>query len=325
MILVTGAAGFIGSVLLKELSQVTELPLIAVDRMSEDSRWLNLRGVPFTHYIHADKLFTDQWDELLEQVTAIYHMGACSATTEMDMNYLLENNFRSSQQIFELATRRQIPLIYASSAATYGAGEQGYCDEHERVKSFLPLNPYGFSKQLFDQWALQQEETPPLWFGIKFFNVYGPNEYHKGEMRSLVHKAFGQINSSGKVKLFKSHRPDYAHGEQLRDFVYVRDVVRAMIELIALKEQQASGIVNMGTGRARSFKQLVESTFDALGKECQIEYISMPKEIRHQYQYYTEAAMDKFFHLLPHFKFSSLKEGIDDYVTNYLMKDNPYY
>jgi ADP-L-glycero-D-manno-heptose 6-epimerase len=333
VILITGAAGFIGSVLLKELSSTTDQELVVVDRMGEDGRWLNLRGTPFAHYIHADELFNGEWDTLFPQLTAIYHMGACSATTEMDMNYLLDNNFHYSQQIFWLATTLQIPLIYASSAATYGDGEQGYSDDHERTDSYLPLNPYGFSKQLFDQWALKQREHPPLWFGIKFFNVYGPNEYHKEDMRSLVHKGFGQIKKSGKVKLFKSHRSDYEDGEQLRDFVYVRDVVRGMIELAALKNNSdnedeggdISGILNMGTGRARSFKQLIQFTFEAMGKECNIEYISMPKEIRHQYQYFTEASMEKFFKLLPQFKFSSLKEGVSDYVTSYLAKDNPYY
>jgi ADP-L-glycero-D-manno-heptose 6-epimerase len=251
-------------------------------------------------------------------------MGACSATTERDMDYLMKNNVYYTQSLFEMARNLDIPFIYASSAATYGDGELGYSDNHETVSKLRALNPYGYSKQLVDEWILKQKEKPKHWFGVKFFNVYGPNEYHKGDMRSLVHKAYGQILTDGKVRLFKSHKEGFKDGEQLRDFVYVVDVVKAMIEMMKPEVKKHSGIYNLGSGKARSFFHLVEATFKAMEKTPNIEFIDMPLSIRNQYQYFTEADMKKFQTVFPQFKFHSLEEGVTDYVKNFLMTDRHY-
>lgn len=323
MILVTGGAGFIGSVLVKELNKVGRKDIIIVDRLAKSAKWLNLRNLKYQEYINCDQFFSSpiNW----KKIEAIYHMGACSSTTERDVDYLMKNNFEYSKKLFLLATSYKIPIVYASSAATYGDGDSGYSDSHESVASLLPLNPYGYSKQLMDEWVLAQKKYPPFWAGVKFFNVYGPNEYHKGEMRSLVHKAFFQIGSTKKVKLFKSHRDGISDGEQKRDFVYVVDVVRAMIEMIKSGNAAQSGIYNLGAGHARSFKDLMLATFAAMKINPQIEFIDMPTELRDQYQYFTEAQMNKFFTTFPNVKFSSVEEGVSDYVINYLMKKNSHY
>lgn len=323
MILVTGGAGFIGSVLVRELNNQGHEDLVIVDRLRETDKWLNLRKAKYSEYIYADELFSEPYESILSNLTHIFHIGACSSTTERDMDYLMSNNVNYSQALFELATQLNIPFVYASSAATYGAGEQGYNDEHDSIKGLKPLNPYGYSKQLFDEWALKQTQTPPAWYGLKFFNVYGPNEYHKEEMRSLIHKAHGQINESGLVKLFKSHRDDFEDGKQLRDFIYVKDIVNVMLELKDIKTN--SGIYNLGTGKARSFYDLIDNTFKAMGKKTKVEFIDMPMSIRNQYQYFTEANMEKLKKLLPDFKFTSLEDGVSDYVSNYLEKEDPYY
>lgn len=323
MILVTGAAGFIGSVLIKELNLKGREDLILVDRLGSDEKWKNLRGKTFIEYIHADELFSGAWDEVLTGVSAIYHLGACSSTTERDMDFLMENNVNFSKNLFDLAIERDLPIIYASSAATYGGIEEGFDDEHGKISTLRPLNAYGYSKQLFDEWVMKLEKLPTKWYGIKFFNVFGPNEYHKEEMRSLVHKAYGQIEDSGQVKLFKSHRPDFENGKQLRDFVYVKDCVRALLEMMEAKGD--NGIYNLGTGQASTFNMLVDLTFKALKKTTRIEYIDMPASFRDQYQYYTQANMDKFNKLLPDFKFGSLEDSIKDYVTNHLIKDDAHY
>lgn len=325
MILLTGGAGFIGSVLLRELNRIGLTDVVVVDRLRDGSKWLNLRGLKFKEYILADELFDGEHDEVLNEISTIFHMGACSATTEKDVDYLMKNNVVYSQNLFHIALNRDIPFIYASSAATYGAGEFGYDDNEKEIGKLMPLNPYGWSKQLFDEWVLAQEQKPTKWFGVKFFNVYGPNEYHKGEMRSLVHKAFGQIGESGMVKLFKSHKDGYEDGKQLRDFVYGPDVALAMIEMMKTKNVESSGIYNLGTGEARSFYDLMMATFKAMDVEPKVEFIDMPMSIRNQYQYFTQADMTKFFKLFPKFKFRSVEEGVSDYVKNYLLKENPYY
>lgn len=325
MILLTGGAGFIGSVLLKELNKLGRRDIIVVDRLRNSPKWLNLRGGQFAQYIHADELFLPENSAWLSKVKTIYHMGACSATTEMDMDYLMKNNVEYSKKLFRLASDKKIQIVYASSAATYGAGEQGYSDDETKISSLRPLNPYGYSKQLFDEWALQQKRTPYAWYGVKFFNVYGPNEYHKITMRSVVYKSFTEIRDEGRVKLFKSHRPDFKDGMQLRDFVYVKDIVRAMIAMVELNDPKASGIYNLGTGKARSFNDLTLATFKAMGKNPQIDYVDMPESIRNQYQYFTEADMNKFKKILPDFHFSSLEEGVEDYVKNYLLKENIFH
>ena len=325
MILVTGGAGFIGSVLLKELNNLGHKDILVVDRLRNSQKWLNLRGTKFVHYLHVDELFLPENLTSLLKVTKIFHMGACSSTTEMDMDYLMKNNVEYSKKLFNFALEKKIPFLYASSAATYGAGEHGYSDDHELITKLRPLNPYGYSKHLFDEWVLNQTKTPPLWFGIKFFNVYGPNEYHKGPMRSVVHKSFQEIVATGKVKLFRSHRKDFQDGKQLRDFIYVKDVVRAMLELVDLKKAGSSGIYNLGTGKAGSFNDLVNATFKAMGREAQIEYIDMPESVRGQYQYFTEAKMTKLQNVLPHFRFMNLEEGVTDYVKNYLLKESAFH
>lgn len=324
MILVTGGAGFIGSVLVKELNKMGRTDIVIVDRLRDTLKWKNLRGLKYERYIHSDKLFSKENEGLFAQLETIFHMGACSATTELNMDFLFENNIDFSKRLFDISVKFDLTYIYASSAATYGAGELGYNDDEASIPKLMPLNRYGYSKQFFDEWVLRQSIRPSLWFGLKFFNVYGPNEYHKGSMRSIVHKSFEQIRDAGKVCLFKSHRPDFKDGEQLRDFVYGVDVAKAMVRLAFEAKEKQSGILNMGTGEARSFKDLTIATFKAMGKEPNIDYVDMPVELQGQYQYYTQASMDRFKNIFPDFRFLSLEEGVTDYVQNYLLQDNPH-
>ncbi|AUN98756.1 ADP-glyceromanno-heptose 6-epimerase [Bacteriovorax stolpii] len=324
MILITGGAGFIGSVLAKQLNQLGHTDLVIVDKLEDSIKWKNLRGIKYLEYIHADELFGGDYDDLIAETDLIFHMGACSATTEKNMDFLMKNNVAYTQALWRFAATKNIPFIYASSAATYGDGELGYSDDHGMIPKLMPLNPYGYSKQLVDEWVLKEEQKPDHWFGLKFFNVYGPNEYHKDDMKSLVCKAHEQIKSNGKVKLFKSHRPDFKDGEQLRDFIYVKDVVRAMIELADPDKAEFSGIYNLGAGKARSFHDLVKATFSAMNVPANIEFIDMPESIRNQYQYYTQADTTKLMKAIPEFQFTSLEDGVRDYVQNYLMKANPH-
>lgn len=325
MILITGGAGFIGSALAKQLNILGHSDLVIVDKLEDSQKWKNLRGLKYQDYIHADELFNGDYDDLIAETDMIFHMGASSSTLEKNMDFLMKNNVAYTQALFRFAATKNIPFIYASSAATYGKGERGYDDSHESIPELMPLNPYGYSKQIVDEWILKEESKPEHWFGLKFFNVYGPNEYHKEDMRSLVHKSFEQISSTGKVKLFKSYKPDFLDGEQLRDFIYVKDVVRAMIELSDPDKALHSGIYNLGTGKARSFLDLTKATFKAMGATPKIEFIEMPESLRNQYQYFTEAQMKKFLSVVPGFQFTNLEEGITDYVTNYLVKENPHF
>ncbi|MEX1100180.1 MAG: ADP-glyceromanno-heptose 6-epimerase, partial [Bacteriovoracaceae bacterium] len=244
MVIVTGAAGFIGSCIVKKLNDEGVHNIICVDRLRDGEKWLNLRGLKFYEFVHADEFVEpDILNAVFDEgVRAIYHMGACSSTTEKNMDFLWKNNVEFSQILFRYASEYDTPICYASSAATYGAGENGYDDEESTLHRLMPLNPYGYSKQAFDEWALKQMRKPAKWFGVKFFNVYGPNEYHKGGMRSVVHQAFQQITSSGKMKLFKSYKKEFKHGEQLRDFIYVKDAVEAMYKLMNDKHTGPSGI-----------------------------------------------------------------------------------
>ena len=325
MILVTGAAGFIGSIIVKHLNDLGHEPILVCDHFGKDDRWKNLRDLKYLEFIQVEDLFDHSAWKKVGAIKAIYHMGACSDTTELDMDFLYKNNTEFTNQLLTLATSKNIPIVYASSAATYGAGEQGYFDDHGGLPALKPLNKYGYSKQLSDEWILKQKKKPKIWFGVKFFNVFGPHEYHKGKMSSVVYQSFNQIKEVGEVKLFKSHRDDYKDGEQLRDFVYVKDVVKAMVELIAAgkKKPSISGIYNLGTGEARSFHDLVKATFKAMNKKPQITFIDMPEELRNQYQYYTQAEMAKFKRALPKFKFMKLEDAVNDYVTGHLMKE-PY-
>jgi ADP-L-glycero-D-manno-heptose 6-epimerase len=320
MILVTGAAGFIGSVIVKELNARGVFDLLLCDHFESGDKWKNLRNSKFDSFVPIEDLFNHPIWKKERAIQAIFHMGACSDTTELDMDFLYKNNTQFTNQLLALAAAKNIPIIYASSAATYGAGEQGYSDEHKSIFKLKPLNKYGYSKQLSDEWILKQKKKPKVWFGVKFFNVFGPNEYHKGKMSSVVYQSFNQINDVGFVKLFKSHREDYKDGEQLRDFVYVKDVVRAMIELLdaGKKKPSLSGIYNLGTGEARSFHDLVKATFRAMDKEPNIQFIDMPTELRAQYQYFTQAQMGKLKLALPKFKFMRLEDAIEDYVRHHL-------
>lgn len=321
MILVTGAAGFIGSVIVKMLNDSGVEDLLLCDHFESGDKWKNLRGLKYDSFVQVEDLFSHPiWKKPAGSVKAIYHMGACSDTTELNMDFLYKNNTDFTNKLLTLAATKNIPIVYASSAATYGAGEQGYSDDHKGIPSLKPLNKYGYSKQLSDEWILKQKKKPKVWFGVKFFNVFGPNEYHKGKMSSVVYQSFNQIKDVGEVKLFKSHRDDYKDGEQLRDFVYVKDVVRAMIELVSAgkKKPGISGIYNLGTGEARSFHDLVKATYASMDREPQIKFIDMPVELRNQYQYYTQADMAKLKKALPKFKFMKLEDAVNDYVRNHL-------
>ncbi|MBD67057.1 MAG: ADP-glyceromanno-heptose 6-epimerase [Halobacteriovoraceae bacterium] len=326
MYIITGAAGFIGSNIVAQLNDRGIKDIICVDRFRDGNKWLNLRGLQYFRFIHADDFLQPEvLDDLFEDgVTGVYHMGACSSTTERDVDFLMQNNVEYSQILFTYCTHFDVPICYASSAATYGAGENGYDDNEKEISKLMPLNAYGYSKQLMDEWVLAQTKTPVKWYGVKFFNVYGPNEEHKGSMRSVVSQAYKQIQDANKVKLFKSHHPDYTDGGQLRDFVYVKDVVRAMLDLMETDHAGKNGIYNLGTGKARSFKDLAEATFKALDKEINIQYIDMPEALQGQYQYFTEANMKKLKTALPTFEFHELEEGVKDYVQNYLATPIPY-
>ncbi|TDJ09007.1 MAG: ADP-glyceromanno-heptose 6-epimerase [Deltaproteobacteria bacterium] len=320
MFLVTGAAGFIGSVLIRELNLRGMNNIIAVDK-TEDLA--NLEKADYTSYLDASLLL--KTDFPWEEIRYVFHMGACSSTLEMDVDFLRVNNVEYSQHIFRKCTEHQIPLIYASSAATYGDGEMGYSDSHTKIFALKPLNPYGDSKQIFDLWALEQTATPPEWFGLKFFNVYGPNEYHKGHMMSVVKKAFEQIKEKGSVGLFKSYKKEFEDGGQLRDFIYVKDVAHAMIELSRVQDSNASGIYNLGTGKARSFADLARAVFNALELKPKIEYIEMPESLRSQYQYYTQAEMGKLLGTISDIQFKSLEEGVENYINEHLVKEDRFY
>lgn len=315
MLVVTGAAGFIGSCLVSRLNSEGEDQLVLVDDFSHESKAPNLEGKKFLQRIHRDD-FAGWFREHARQVKAVFHIGARTDTTEFDKTIFDRLNVDFSKMIWAICTERQVPLIYASSAATYGLGEFGYNDDHAVVEKLKPLNPYGDSKNEFDKWALQQEQSPPQWYGLKFFNVYGPNEYHKGRMASVIFHAFNQISANGSMKLFRSHNPDYTNGGQLRDFVYVKDLVDVIWFLYT--KYPSSGIYNLGTGKARTFLDLARSTFRAMGKEEAISFIDTPADIRDKYQYFTEANMKKLRAAGYDKPFTSLEEGVTDYVQRYL-------
>ncbi len=321
-IIVTGAAGFIGSRMVEHLNTLEYRNLILVDDFGVEIKRKNWEQKGYAHLVERYNLF--DWLQLHEPaIECFIHLGARTDTTEFDYAIHEELNVVYSKSVWDYCTLHQIPLIYASSAATYGAGELGYNDDHDIVEKLQPLNPYGISKNEFDKWALVQEKTPPCWAGLKFFNVYGPDEYHKGRMASVIWHAFNQIKNVGYVKLFKSHRPDFKDGEQLRDFVYVKDVVKViewmretMVE--GRWSNQLNGLYNLGTGKARTFTDLVNATFAGLDKDPSIEFIDMPEDIRDKYQYFTEANMQKLRKAGYTDSFYSLEAGVDDYVRNYL-------
>lgn len=320
-IIVTGAAGFIGSCLVSYLNEKGYENLVLVDKFDDESKHLNLLHKKFTARIERDNFF--EWFAHEGAGTAcIFHLGARTDTTEFDYSVHQRLNVDYSMRIWEICSHSGIPLIYASSAATYGDGQLGYADDHSLTEKLQPLNPYGVSKNEFDKWMLQQRKTPPFWAGLKFFNVYGPNEYHKSRMASVIFHSFNQIRQTGKVKLFRSHKEGFKDGEQLRDFVYVKDVISVCCWL--MENKPASAIYNLGTGKARSFKDLATATFHALDLEPVIEYIDMPEDIRDKYQYFTQAKMDKLLNAGYAKPFWSLEQGVEDYVRNYLSQQAFY-
>jgi ADP-L-glycero-D-manno-heptose 6-epimerase len=316
MVIVTGAAGFIGSCLVSELNRAGIRDIVVSDDFQKKEKEPNLIGKLFYQKVQRDDL--PQWiEDNANIIKFIIHIGARTDTTEFNKEIFDRLNLHYTQQIWGLCTKLNIPLIYASSAATYGLGEFGYNDEDESlIEKLKPLNPYGDSKNDFDKWALKQNKKPSYWVGLKFFNVYGPNEYHKGRMASVIFHAFNQIKQSGKVKLFRSHNPKYKDGGQLRDFVYVKDVCSVIMFLF--KHKVTSGIYNLGTGKARTFEDLAKNTFIAMGVSENIEFIDTPADIRDKYQYFTEAKMNKLQKAGYTKPFHTLEEGVSDYVKNYL-------
>ncbi|HLO90217.1 MAG TPA: ADP-glyceromanno-heptose 6-epimerase [Lentimicrobium sp.] len=315
MIIVTGAAGFIGSCLISKLISEGHSDIIAVDDFSKTEKSGNLEGKQILEKVDRNHFFS-WFIKNSETIDFVFHIGARTDTTEFNVQVFNELNLGYSKNIYTLCSQYEVPLVYASSAATYGLGELGYVDDHSVVEQLKPLNPYGESKNDFDRWVLSHFEAPPFWAGMKFFNVYGPNEYHKGRMASVIFHAYRQINETQKVKLFKSHKPEFRDGEQLRDFVYVKDVVNVLYFM--MKKQPAPGLYNLGTGKARSFNDLAKATFNAMQVAANIEYIETPQDIRDKYQYFTEAVMDKLIKAGYNDGFTSLEEGVADYVTNYL-------
>lgn len=316
MIIVTGGAGFIGSCIVKELNNRGIVDIVIVDNLGRTEKWKNLRNLKYKTFIHKSVFLQEL--ENLSNVELIIHMGACSSTTEQDADYLMNNNFMYSKKIYDWCTRRKCRLIYASSAAVYGNGEYGYDDS--KTDEYMPLNMYGYTKKLFDQYvnASKSSTAQVQCVGLRFFNVFGPNEYHKATMASVVFHSYNQIKKDGKVKLFKSYRKDYKDGEQLRDFVYVRDVVSVV--MFFFENAMLSGIYNVGTGKAETFKALAKAVFAALKKDDNIEYIDMPEGLAAKYQYYTEADLKRLRACGYKNKFMSLKDSVKEYVLSYLEK-----
>ena len=321
VIIVTGAAGFIGSCMVGYLNRKGYHNIIIVDDFRDDEKRFNYEDKKICARVDRDELF-DWLSHYKIRIDFVFHLGARTDTTEFDYSVHQKLNVEYSQKIWQYCTERKIPLVYASSAATYGNGEHGYKDDHNILDQLQPLNPYGVSKNEFDKWALKQANHPPFWAGLKFFNVYGPNEYHKGRMASVIFHSYNQIRSSGQVKLFKSHRPDYKDGEQLRDFVYVKDVVDICFWM--MQEQPESGLYNLGTGKARTFNDLVRAIFKSLDIKPVIEYVDTPEDIRDKYQYFTEADMNKLRKAGYKYDFYSLEEGVDTYVKHFLL-DRKFY
>lgn len=321
MIIITGAAGFIGSCLVRKLNDEGYIDLVLVDDFSRPEKKANWEHKKYRELVHRDEFF--KWAKGKgNQIQFIFHIGARTDTTEFDTGLLNILNVEYSKAVWEMCINEGIPLVYASSAATYGMGEFGFDENYARIGDLKPLNPYGQSKQDFDLWALAEERKPYFWAGLKFFNVYGPNEYHKGRMASVVLHAVNQIQKSGELKLFRSHHPEYADGEQRRDFVYVMDVVEVLYYLMQVRK--GSGIFNLGSGKANTFNALAGSIFAAMDKEPKISYIDTPVDIRDKYQYYTEADMHKLRAHGYNRPFADIAEGVGDYVRRYLLDKKIY-
>lgn len=323
MIIITGGAGFIGSALVWRLNQLGREDILIVDSLGTDEKWKNLVSLRYHDYMEKDEFLSLVVNQRLaarlrsdnEPIEAIIHMGACSATTERDASYLIRNNFEYTRQLAIAAISEGSRFIYASSAATYGDGGKGFSDNERTIDSLRPLNMYGYSKQLFDQWALRRGLLDRV-VGLKYFNVYGPNENHKGDMRSVVMKAFEQIGETGKIKLFKSYRDEYKDGEQVRDFVYVKDAVE--MTLFFLENKSAAGLFNIGSGTPNTWNRLASAIFTAMGRTKNIEYVEMPETIRDKYQYYTCADVSKIRKVGYTGPMMSIEDAVSDYVRNYL-------
>lgn len=328
MIIITGGAGMIGSIMAWHLNnKLGRQDLVIVDRITHENQWQNLVHRHYAEYLDKDQLFDFLEDN--DDITAVIHMGAISATTERDFNKLVADNMHYSQDLWSWCAEYEVPFFYASSAATYGGGEQGYDDAS--IVNLRPLNGYGYSKHFFDQWVLQQvaqkQVTPPAWAGFKFFNVYGPNEYHKERMASVAYHTFNQFKETGTMRLFKGTKAGVEDGMQLRDFVYVKDVADVMgffLEAALKNKPVASAIYNIGTGQARSFKDLATNVMTSMTREPNITYIDMPQDLQGKYQYFTQAEMTKLRKAGYKKPFTSLEDGVKDYVQNYLMQDDPY-
>lgn len=320
MIIVTGGAGFIGSAIVWRLNELGSDKIIVVDELGKDEKWKNLVGLKFEDFVHKQEFIDHIREEkILYKIDAILHLGANSSTTEKDADHLMTNNYKYTETLARFCLKNDVRFIYASSAATYGNGANGFEDDEKKLETLRPLNMYGYSKQLFDLWAKRHGAFNKI-VGLKYFNVYGPNEYHKGDMRSVVHKAFGQVRDTGKVRLFKSRKPEYKDGEQKRDFVYIKDAVD--MTLYFLDKKDKNGLFNIGAGKARTWNDLVKALFSAMGKPVNIEYINLPDTLADKYQYFTEANLNKMKSAGYHIPTTSLEDGVTDYVKNYLLKDS---
>lgn len=319
MIIVTGGAGFIGSAIIAALNKRKVSDILVVDQLGCDQKWKNLRNLSFADYVEKDDFLEMVIEDKLDgSVNTVLHLGACSDTTETNASYLLKNNYEYTKLLAQWSTNADIRFIYASSAATYGDGSAGFNDDENEIENLRPLNMYGYSKHLFDLWAKRTGLLKKI-AGLKYFNVFGPNEYHKADMRSFCLKAFEQINASGKVRLFKSYKPEFGDGEQVRDFIYIKDAVD--MTLFFLDNPKRNGIYNIGTGRPRSWNDLVTAVYAGMRTKPNIEYIDMPDSIRNQYQYYTCADIDKLRKAGYDKKITTLEDAIKQYVKDYLLKD----
>lgn len=321
MIVITGGAGFIGSAMISKLNENNIHDILVVDELASSDKWKNLNGKRFTDYLHKDAFLESLTANALPKIDGIIHMGANSSTTEKNVEHLMENNYRYTRILAEWAIKKKSRLIYASSGATYGDGRFGFSDDNETSGKLLPLNAYGYSKHIFDLWLLQNKLENKV-AGIKFFNVFGPNEYHKGDMKSLVCKAYYQIEEIGKIRLFKSHKPEYKDGEQVRDFVYIKDCTEVLWWF--LSNPSVNGIYNLGTGKARTWNDLARAIFSALHQTPNIEYIEMPEQLRTAYQYRTEASITKLRAAGCPVEFRTLEDAVSDYVQNYLHPELRY-
>jgi len=318
MIIITGAAGFIGSNLVAKLNQLGFSDLVLVDDFTNIEKNKNLENKQYSQKVNRN-VFINWIDENHRFIQFIFHIGARTNTAEFNKNIFDELNLNYTKAVWNKCVEFGLPLVYASSAATYGMGEHGYSDNHDLIPKLKPLNPYGDSKNDFDNWALTQERKPYFWAGLKFFNVYGPNEFHKGRMASVIFHSFNQIKQNGAMKLFRSHRPDYRDGEQIRDFVYVKDLVDVMLFL--MNHRKDSGIYNLGTGKARTFLDLTKAVFKAMNITEDISFVDTPIDIREKYQYYTQAEMQKLRNINYELPFTELEVGVEDYVKNYLIAE----